>query len=313
MAVDDHEAGEILDCFRSEAGVRQAPEVKFRHIAGADHGRRRVIFSDLLGDHGALAGRASVYMVDKHFFITAKIIDLLLEEHAYARGKNLHAGGLARELARMLFSEGPRALKQEGFGRLISTMVDFASARNREGGVVSVDHLFHEINSAWAGSTLRKVSDLLFALRTTRSEAEEFLQHLGDGDIPAMEPLVPCVTAAIAWWANRLVDINVLTDEQRVLTDDRLSMIAKAAPLKWGPIRVLPGTPLRSLVRGVSKAHPSIQLADLVAGAGQAVARRHVGAPSVAGEELWQTIVPIITDNGMTSGGDPGRFAAVNP
>jgi hypothetical protein len=71
--------------------------------------------------------------VDKHFFVTGKIIDLLLEEEAHERGINLHEGDHARQLAWTLFDEGPRALGEEGFDRLIETMVSFASTRN--GGV----------------------------------------------------------------------------------------------------------------------------------------------------------------------------------
>ncbi|MFG2525640.1 hypothetical protein [Streptomyces sp. NPDC048527] len=49
----------------------------------------------------------------------------------------------------------------------------------------------------------------------------------------------------------------------------------------WGPTpsATVPAVPVLSLLRGSSADHPSIQLADLPAGATAAVAGRHAGAP----------------------------------
>jgi hypothetical protein len=63
----------------------------------------------LLGPDGALGGRVNLYLIGKHWFVTAKIIDLLLEEEADACGINLYEGDLARHLAWTLFHDGPRA------------------------------------------------------------------------------------------------------------------------------------------------------------------------------------------------------------
>jgi hypothetical protein len=110
----------------------------------------------------------------------------------------------------------------------------------------------------------------------------------------------------------------MLTDEHKVLTDDQLDSIASAAALDIafsGPGEGAWQRPaaraVRPVVRGVSRAHPSIQLADLVAGAGQAVARRHAGTPSPAGDVLFPVVIPMISPESLVPHDEATRFASV--
>ncbi|MGW0810787.1 DUF3800 domain-containing protein [Nonomuraea sp. NPDC002799] len=318
VAIDDAAAAAIVEHLRHSASLAQPPELKFGHFAGRRSNDRVKVLKDLLKPNGPLADRAKIYIVDKHYFATGKIIDLLLEEHAYARGINLHAGGIARDLARTLFNEGARALGLDGFNRLVSTIVNFASMRNRDGLQVTVDELFDEIERAWARSYRRQVTGILNHLRGTRREAENHLRALRGSDwVPTMEPLIPCLTSLIGRWSAEIGGVSVLTDEQRVFTDDVMDRARKVASWEMGPLGRFVQVPatrtVRSVVRGVSQDHPSIQLADLIAGAGQAVARRHTGVASPAGEELWPVVIPLITDNGMLSHDEPSRFATAGP
>ncbi len=66
---------------------------------------------------------------------------------------------------------------------------------------------------------------------------------------------------------------------------------------------------LQSLVRGRSVDHPSLQLADLVAGAGRAVARWHDGQDDPAGQELHLVVAPLVDPNGLLMYEKPDDFA----
>ncbi|MBC6458135.1 hypothetical protein [Actinomadura sp. HBU206391] len=134
-----------------------------------------------------------------------------------------------------------------------------------------------------------------------------------------MEPLIPCVAHLAGIWAEEIGGISMLVDEQRALTDTVLDAARRIASLD----RTLIGTTwrvrqkpwaraVRDIVRGRSWDHPSIQLADLIAGAGQAVARRHAGAPSAAGDRLHSLVVPLITQESMVPHDEPARFAEVS-
>jgi hypothetical protein len=307
IAIDDESAAPLVARLRQDAALNQPPELKFAQFAGQKSGSRLRELAALLAPDGALGGRVNIYLIDEHWFVTAKIIDLLLEEEANARGINLYGGDLAQRLAWTLFHEGPRTLGPEGFDRLIAAMVGFASRRNRDGSVVGVDALFEQFRQALARSHRRQVTDILTALLRTRAYAEEFLRDLGSGGLlSAMEPLIPSLPAIGHWWSRQIGGMSMLVDEHKVLTDYVLGIIASRAALdvklsrpEMGARRRPQSRAVRAVRRGVSRHHPSIQLADLVAGAGQAIARRHAGIGSPAGDLLYTTVVPLINAESM--------------
>jgi hypothetical protein len=136
--------------------------------------------------------------------------------------------------------------------------------------------------------------------------------------VPAMEPLIPCLPVIGHQWSREIGTVSMLVDEHRVLTDDRLDIIARVAALDIefaGPAMGVRRRPqsrtVRAVVRGISRVHPSIQLADLIAGAGQAVARRHAGLPSPAGERLYPTVIPLISAESLIPHDSPARFSSI--
>lgn len=193
-------------------------------------------------------------------------------------------------------------------------MVDFASGRNRGGVLVTPDVLVGEIDDAWARARRRKVADILGELRRTRSEAVDLVRLLGHEDgLPVLEPLIPSLNVCASDWCEALGRVSVLVDEQRVYTDERLDRIRVATSVRPGPLGGVVRTPesrgVQAVLRGGSQDHPSIQLADLVAGAGREVARRHVGRrPSPAGELLWRAVVPLISAHSLVPHDEPERF-----
>jgi hypothetical protein len=87
-------------------------QLKAAQFTGSRDERRLDALADLLAPDGPLANRISIYMVDKHYFITGKIIDLLLDEHFSARGLDMYEGGFARQLARILFKRRSACARQ---------------------------------------------------------------------------------------------------------------------------------------------------------------------------------------------------------
>ena len=74
VAVDDDSAALIVEKLRRATALRQPPELKFAQFTGQRSGRRLEALVGLIEPRGALAGRACVYLVDKHYFVTAEII-----------------------------------------------------------------------------------------------------------------------------------------------------------------------------------------------------------------------------------------------
>lgn len=330
VAIDDAEADIIVNTLRREAGIQKsAPEVKFQKMfTGGGAGHRRRLLGELLGPGGPLHDRASVYAIDKHYFVAAKLVDLLLEERFNALGHDIVSNGVARQFALDLATEGPRALGRDGFDRLIATAVAFFSKKNRTGDQVTVDDLYAVIRESYAYARRRKApqakkaAEVLDMLRKTRPEAEDFARERPAEATPTgehgllddtMDPLVAAVPTVILHASIRYGGkLQVLADDQRLLTDDKLEVLergATAVGLVHGLIR---GNHLQELVRGRSVDHPSLQLADLVAGAGRVVARWHDGEDEPAGNDLHVVVAPLVDPDGLLMNERPEDFARID-
>lgn len=114
----------------------------------------------------------------------------------------------------------------------------------------------------------------------------------------------------IIWWARPLGALHVLADEQRALTDEVLDLIAGelrrpgAITRELGERRV----DLRELVRGESASHTSLQLADLLTGAGGLVMNNPTGSDRAA-DVLRATIIPLIDVTSLLPSEDLSPFS----
>ncbi|MFB9578826.1 DUF3800 domain-containing protein [Streptomyces yanii] len=284
VAIDDVEATPIVQELR-QAARAQSPELKFKSFQSS--AGRRDLLRRLWQPGGALDGRCVAYVVDKEYAAVAKIVDLLLEEQAWAEGTDLYHQDEARRLARLLAVQGRRALKPEGFRRLLDAFIAFASRRALGNEAATTAAFYAELETAWAGSTRRNITDIPYRLRGTRPHGD--VLHVDAGPLPILEMLVPSIAEVARRWSRRLNGpVSILTDDQKPLTDERLGYLAGALRVTQGatPSSRVKGIALPHLLRGSSEEHPSIQLADLLAGATAAVAERHAGTSSPAADDL---------------------------
>jgi hypothetical protein len=263
---------------------------------------------------GALGDKASIYMIDKRFFITSKIIDLLLEEYAHEHGDDLHANDRARQYARKMITEGPRALGTPMFDELLRVFTNFSGSRNHGQVLVNVDEMFRVLDAAERRSRRRAVTEVLTMLLRCRQQAEDLQDWLPTpGHLQAMEPLIPAMAAVLNDRSRRIGPTSLLVDAHKVFTDDRLDIIRGTIARGHPDFRFIwAGAHPRKLMRGDSANHPSIQLADLVAGAGRAVALFHEGKDtSIAqvGASLAETVAPLITPHSLVAHDEPQRFS----
>ncbi|MBP2400838.1 hypothetical protein [Streptomyces syringium] len=100
--------------------------------------------------------------------------------------------------------------------------------------------------------------------------------------LPQLEMLIPAVAQTARRWGIRIGRVSLLTHEQRMLTDDVLHTVLRFATSPSGMTLLTrePAAPVHTIVHGSSARHPSIQLADLLAGTAAAVTERHAGNPS---------------------------------
>ncbi|MCP9207184.1 DUF3800 domain-containing protein [Streptomyces sp. NEAU-Y11] len=304
IAIDDAEAAEILQDIRTRARV-QAPEIKFqRSFSKLGDAWKRDILAELLSPSGALAGRTMLYVVDKRYMIATKLVDLLIEERYHALGIDVVSNGIVRKIAIDLATWGPKAVGADHFDVLLATTAMFFSKKNRRGDKISADELYRIYREAASYSrrkknpAVRHLADVFeFLAKRTRVYAEEFAAERSQAaagvpsavaglDDDAMDPIIPALAALVSSASARFGRLDILADEQRLLTDEKFDVLDKAIAAMITTWHQRDGHALRGeLVRGQSASHPSLQLADLVSGAGLA-STRHSDTDPESQEDL---------------------------
>lgn len=196
------------------------------------------------------------------------------------------------------------------FGEAGLDMVPLWSSKRRTSLVLQDEALgvfVAALDQAWAASTRKAVTALLARLRGTRDYAATFHKDPADPVFPQLEMLIPAVAQTARRWDRRVGRVSVLTDEQQMLTDDALRTVREyaCAPVGMTLLTRERGADVAAVVRGDSVDHPSIQLADLLAGAAAAVTERHEGNPSDVGEGLWPVITSFVEQSSLLPYDDP--------
>ncbi|MFC9759655.1 hypothetical protein [Streptomyces sp. NPDC056921] len=210
VAIDDVEAAPIVQELRQAARI-QSHELKFKSFQ--NRAGRRDLLRRLWQPGGTLDGRCAVYVVDKEYAAVAKIVDLLLEEQVWADGTDLYDRDEARRLARLVALQGWRALKPEGFRRLLDAFIAFASQRALGNEAATTAAFYAELETAWTSSTRRNITDILYRLRSTRPHGD--VLHVDAGPLPILEMLVPSIAeVARRWSRHHKGPVSILTDDQ---------------------------------------------------------------------------------------------------
>jgi hypothetical protein len=314
IAIDDADAAEILQDIRTRARV-QAPEIKFqRSFSKPGDAWRRDVLAELLSASGTLADRTMLYVIDKRYMIVAKLVDLLIEERYHALGLDIVSNGIGRDIAIDLATLGPKATGADHFDTLLATTALFFSRKNRRGDKVSVDELYGVYQEAATRSrrkknpAVRHLADVFELLaKRTRAHAEEFAADRAQAaagapsraaglDDDMMDPIIPALTALVSSASSRFGRLDILADEQRLLTDEKLDLLDQAMATMITMWHGRDGQALRGeLLRGQSADHPSLQLADLVSGAALAATRHDdakVGSPEDLELAVRQLFLP---------------------
>lgn len=255
------EALEILEVVRSS----QTGESKFASLKRSTTGTGRLI--RLLTDPRLNASRIVVDVFHKRYMVATKVIDLVMETLLHERGVDLYREGANIAAANVLFySLAPlcgESASDEFFAAFVS--------------------LIRDRNPTTRNRYVRAVERAVEACKD--EEFRLFLAPFGDDaqldtwldpiNALALEPAVPALFEHIAAWGRRLREpFRVVHDRSKPVVASEsffLDLLANAneTPAPVGYDRRQFEFPLRaaSLEQGDSKDHPSLQLADLCAGA----------------------------------------------
>jgi hypothetical protein len=247
---------EIRNLIRSPA-----QEYKSNHLLRSKH---RPVLEWLLGPSGPIRGNAHVHLIDKTFFVVARLVDLVTGE---LTSTGLLEGRRARAMAVTLARGGPAAFGRQRWGTFLKSFNDLMRARNRQGEGTSVDSFFHMVDALRLAGTGSPVEGILGLLGQARPDADAVRARLLDNPkmIPVMDPLIPAILRAVAYWTRDGTPVALVHDQHTALTAERIAQLREI-------LSAAPGSGLTDLRLVDSRWDSRVQVADFLAGIARRIA-----------------------------------------
>jgi hypothetical protein len=249
---------ELRDRIRSPA-----TEYKANHLLREKH---RSVLKWLLEASGPLHGNARAYLVDKAFFVTAKVVDLLLDEDSPPATVGLRPVSTARAMAVTLYHEGRRAFGRDGWEAFLVASNNLMRGKDRLDVRTPVDSFFQRLD-ALKGDHTGEIDAILDLLRGARARADCFRARLRDDPtmIPAVDPLIPAIVRAVVRWGGGQRPVSIVHDQQNMLSAIRIAQLTE----------ILGDSSSGGLTRlrlVASQSDERVQVADILAGVARKIA-----------------------------------------
>jgi hypothetical protein len=284
--ISDARAQQIVDGVRAQLPSGMG-EPKYTSLSRTDAGRKALItaFSALAGE------QVGVYLADKRFMATAKIVDVLVVERFWrADGYNIYANGSAVGLANLFHMAGPIAGSASAYEHLLQTFVDAVRRRSR----ASVDELFTAI-TAYLKTVKPDFVDTFGMLEFTRAEADDIVAAVASGHVQdVLDPAVPCLVSLCQDMGQRIGAFKLIHDESKTIARNAsLLENLHQLPDPARPGQMMAPSPVTAITFSDSTAVPQLQIADWVAGAARQWATTLVtGRPDPFAMRLQSLVAP---------------------
>jgi hypothetical protein len=259
-------------CVRELRARIRSPAVEYKagHLLREKH---RPVLEWLLGPAGPILGQAHVHLTDKAFFVVGRLVDLLL-------------GDAAADTAATLYREGRRGPGRRQWRAFLESSNDLLRGRT------SLDAFRRAVDQLRPAMADGPAGDLLGRLRRAGPPAGP------DGARPPLDPLIPALVRAVAYWGGGGRPVAIVHDQHTALTAARVARLGE-----------LPGGRLASLRLVDSRSDPRVQVADFLAGVARKLAsdelngrgdarltgllRPYVDASSIWGDQRsWSLLAP---------------------
>ncbi|MFD1932698.1 MULTISPECIES: DUF3800 domain-containing protein [Nonomuraea] len=202
----------------------------------------------MLGPSGPLLGHTHVYLIDKAFFVVSRVVDLIAPEE--------DADG---HMAADLYRDGPDSLGPERWNLFLESFNDLLRTKNGRGPGVRVDEVFRMVGGLGARG---RIGDIMGLISRARPRMEAFRAELLDDPqpMPVLDPLIPAIIRAVAYWGEGERPVSIVHDRQTLLTEDRIARLHTARGGWLAGLRLVD-----------SRTDPRVQVADLLAGAARQI------------------------------------------
>jgi len=287
-------AEELLADFRASTRS-QAPEIKSKTALRAAN--RPALLRML----AAVGSSGNIYLLEKQFFMAAKLVNTLIAEPAAELGMDVAGAGQGRQFASMLHERAPQALGDESWRALLESFNDLIRLHARKGDSPPAPHVFLDhLRSARGRCDDRVVGEILEWIWQFRDHVSNYSDTDQRSRFREFDPMFGTLTSIAMTWTVRVGDVPMefLVDEYSTLDATTITMIKQAVsePLNLRG-EALPRSNLRD-IRSIDSRHDArVQVADVLAGVGQEIAR--MAYAGVLDDDLQNATREMLDGNGM--------------
>lgn len=308
---------EIRDRIRSPASV-----YKSNHLLRE---KSRPVLTWLLGPSGPVSGNAHVLLADKTFLLISKLTGLIADDETDAAGTGLCQDQRAKAMAVTLYRDGQGRFGAEKWHAFLESFNDLMRAKNGRSAQVTIDSFFRMVDvlrrngppdrASMPGrdSAPGRAGEIMELLWQSRARAGSFFRVQPPGSknmFPALDPLVPAIAAAVAYWSAGRVPVCIVHDRQTALTEQRIAQLREICGRPHpGAHRYPPGGLLASLRLVDSRSDSRVQVADFLAGVARKIASDELGCRGDA--ELTALLRPYVDE--FSIWGDDRSWSLLRP
>ncbi len=257
----DEESSQLIECARPPQGI----EIKFSSLKRSARGRRRII--EFLNQEQISKERIKTTVFHKKFMTLTKVVDILIENVAYATGMDLYKSGLNIAMSNMHYYCMPSFCGEENFNNLLVAFVVMIREQTSD----SVNSFYECAHNLCNSSIDEEYKTTLAPILVSREMIRDILTG---NDYLALDPAVPSLFNHCTAWGDQLGEeftvVHDVSKPIRAQLDVFNAFMNKEIPYQEvGYDRRKFTFPLRANEISLedSQNHHQIQIADLVASA----------------------------------------------
>lgn len=246
-------------------GSKSPTEAHFKTLRRRKSGQDGII--RLLESKYVNEENVKIFLVDKKYMLTTKIVDILIETWCFNRGLDLYKNGQNLALSNVYYFCFPAFCGEEKTDKMYQKFMSMVRNQTPE----SIDEFYTSVDELKACSSDKRFVDTINRISITKNEIDDILE---DVEKNTLDPSIPSLFKHCIEWGKlypngfyiKHDDSKAITEQQDIF--NKFMDISKITEV-YGYDRRTFELPIkaRSLTFHSSQEYPQLQIADIVASA----------------------------------------------
>lgn len=246
-------------------GSKSPTEAHFKTLRRRKSGQDGII--RLLESKYVNEENVKIFLVDKKYMLTTKIVDILIETWCFNRGLDLYRNGQNLALSNVYYFCFPAFCGEEKTDKMYQKFMSMIRNQSTE----SIDEFYTSIDELKACSSDQRFASTINRISITKNEIHDILEDVKKN---TLDPSIPCLFKHCVEWGKlypngfyiKHDDSKAITEQQDIF--NKFMDISKTTEV-YGYDRRTFELPIkaRSLTFHSSQEYPQLQIVDIVASA----------------------------------------------